>query len=228
MKCSVCGSDLPAGARFCSNCGAGFAPQFPTQPQYPANDDRTVQCHSVPPVAPPPAPPAAGSPSARKRKTVSPSARKNNIVPIAIVSLLAACVLILCAILIFSGNTANIMDIDRDDRAVTAREIVNERSVSKTIRANYVADANARDERFRSFDWLVDDYITDDQLYDLSSDQLRILRNAIFAIHGYRFKSDDLTDYFSRFDWYIPESSDVTASLSTIEKKNIERIKKFE
>lgn len=219
MKCSVCGSVIPDGARYCSNCGVSLAAQFPP-PQFSAGneDDRTVLCHSVPPVAPPP----------YVRTAESPSVRKRNVVPIAIVSLLAACVLILCAILIFSGDTANIMDIDRGDRAFTAKEIVNERSVSKTIRANYIADANARDERFRSFDWLVDDYITDDQLYDLSPDQLRILRNAIFAIHGYRFKSNDLTDYFSRFDWYIPESSDVTASLSTIEKKNIERIKKFE
>ncbi|MDE5686547.1 MAG: YARHG domain-containing protein [Paramuribaculum sp.] len=219
MKCSVCGSAIPDGARYCSNCGVSLAAQFPPPPFSDGNeDDRTVLCHCVPPVAPPP----------YVRTAEPPSVRKRNVVPIVIASVLAVCVLILCAILIFSGPTANIKDIDPDEPTVTAKEIVAERSVSRTLRASYIADANARDERFRSFDWLVDDYVTDEQLEDLSSSQLRILRNAIFAIHGYRFSSRDMADYFSRFDWYIPVSSDVTASLSTIEKKNIERIKKFE
>ncbi|WP_078775722.1 YARHG domain-containing protein [Fibrobacter intestinalis] len=30
-----------------------------------------------------------------------------------------------------------------------------------------------------------------------------ILRNSIFARHGYIFKSEDLKAYFSKFNWYI-------------------------
>ena len=48
------------------------------------------------------------------------------------------------------------------------------------------------------------------ELYDLSMlddfprSQLRILRNCIFARHGYEFKSADLREFFSQFDWYEP------------------------
>ena len=34
---------------------------------------------------------------------------------------------------------------------------------------------------------------------------VRILRNLLFAIHGYEFKSKDLFDYFSQFYWYYPD-----------------------
>ncbi len=56
----------------------------------------------------------------------------------------------------------------------------------------------------------------------------RILRNAIFARHGYVFKSADLIEYFSQFSWYNPQYSDVTSRLSSIEKANIATLKKLE
>jgi len=37
-----------------------------------------------------------------------------------------------------------------------------------------------------------------------TNDELRLLRNTIYAQQGYTFKSKDLLDYFSKFDWYIP------------------------
>lgn len=42
------------------------------------------------------------------------------------------------------------------------------------------------------------------ELKDLSAEDLRLLRNSFFAVHSYLFKSKDLSDYFSLFDWYIP------------------------
>lgn len=66
------------------------------------------------------------------------------------------------------------------------------------------------------------------ELSGYSAEELRILRNAIFASHGYIFKSDDLKEYFAQFDWYNPAYKDVTARLSPIEKKNIATIKAME
>ena len=37
--------------------------------------------------------------------------------------------------------------------------------------------------------------------------QLRILRNTIYASYGYIFSSADLKGIFSKFSWYIPDSS---------------------
>lgn len=40
---------------------------------------------------------------------------------------------------------------------------------------------------------------------DVTSKELRLLRNTVFAQHGYAFKSEDLQVYFSQFPWYIPD-----------------------
>lgn len=62
--------------------------------------------------------------------------------------------------------------------------------------------------------------------YDLKS--LRILRNSIFAQYGHIFKSEDLSQYFSQFDWYEPISKNVNDSLSNIDKLNIQTILNIE
>ena len=79
-----------------------------------------------------------------------------------------------------------------------------------------------------NFDWLSERYATADDLEWRSKDELRIMRNWIFARHGYSFKSEDLQEYFSQFPWYYPESTNVTHLLNQVEKANIEKIKKYE
>lgn len=53
---------------------------------------------------------------------------------------------------------------------------------------------------------------------------LRVLRNAVYAKKGYRFKSSDLTAYFSRFDWYQPLYDAVEDQFSETDLYNLERI----
>lgn len=38
----------------------------------------------------------------------------------------------------------------------------------------------------------------------MDADETRLLRNAVFALHGYKFRSVDLLEYFYQFNWYIP------------------------
>lgn len=38
-----------------------------------------------------------------------------------------------------------------------------------------------------------------------SKETLRILRNTIYAQYGYSFNNKELRDYFSQFEWYIPD-----------------------
>jgi hypothetical protein len=70
--------------------------------------------------------------------------------------------------------------------------------------------------------------LTESDLQGLSKQELRILRNEIFARHGRKFKSEDLRDYFSTKDWYSPQYDEVTHLLNTIEKKNVEFIQRHE
>lgn len=40
---------------------------------------------------------------------------------------------------------------------------------------------------------------------DYSMEELRLLRNTVYAQHGYVFNSPDLMKYFSQFAWYLPD-----------------------
>ena len=66
------------------------------------------------------------------------------------------------------------------------------------------------------------------QLVVLDYPQLRLLRNEIFARHGFIFKSEDLDSYFRTFNWYTPNNNYSNSILSKTEKNNIEIIKRIE
>lgn len=59
-------------------------------------------------------------------------------------------------------------------------------------------------------------------------DELKIMRNEIFARHGYIFQTDDMRSYFAKQSWYKPERTNVDNLLSKIEKKNVLTIKSAE
>lgn len=58
--------------------------------------------------------------------------------------------------------------------------------------------------------------------------QYRILRNTIYAAHGYTFKSEDLSNYFSKASWYKINPSYSDAELSIEEKDYIEKLRQTE
>ncbi len=58
---------------------------------------------------------------------------------------------------------------------------------------------------------------------------LEVMRNAIYARHGYSFKNRQMRYFFDHnVSWYVPVSTDVTNELTEIEKKNITLIKRYE
>jgi len=63
---------------------------------------------------------------------------------------------------------------------------------------------------------------------NIRPEDLRIMRNEIYARHGYSFRMRDMRSYFDSQDWYMPISTDVTSKLTTIEQKNQELIKRYE
>lgn len=65
-------------------------------------------------------------------------------------------------------------------------------------------------------------------LVNLTAEELGILRNAIFAKHGYIFKTAKYTEFFSGFDWYKPALEDVGSKLTKEDKSGIALIQKVE
>jgi len=69
---------------------------------------------------------------------------------------------------------------------------------------------------------------SNDNLAILNAHELKLLRNMIYAQHMYAFKSKELQEWFSKFDWYEPLDNDVTDYITLIDSMNIEWIKLFE
>lgn len=70
--------------------------------------------------------------------------------------------------------------------------------------------------------------LTSDDVNNLYKDDLRYMRNAIYARHGYSFKLKEVREWFDNEDWYMPISTDVRKKLTAIEMKNETLIKHFE
>ena len=70
--------------------------------------------------------------------------------------------------------------------------------------------------------------LKEDDVSNVMKEDLEIMRNEIFARHGYCFKKKHLRKQFENKDWYIPNSVDIKNDLTEIEKKNIALIKKNE
>lgn len=93
---------------------------------------------------------------------------------------------------------------------------------------NSYYDNNDIDESEYKYEYLREREMTYDDVEGKSAEELRLMRNYIFARRGYIFESEDLKEYFERFSWYVPLYYDVTPRLSDIEKYNVNFIKEYE
>ncbi|MDE7290679.1 MAG: YARHG domain-containing protein [Treponemataceae bacterium] len=75
---------------------------------------------------------------------------------------------------------------------------------------------------------LTQEPIEQKELFFLSNEQLRLLRNAFYAIHGYHFKSHGLQNYFTKFMWYKVNPNFSESDFNETERKNIALIRKME
>ncbi len=70
--------------------------------------------------------------------------------------------------------------------------------------------------------------LKESELKNLKKLELELLRNTIYARHGYSFKNKSVSQFFDFQDWYVPVSDDVSERLTTIEKQNIKTLVRFE
>jgi hypothetical protein len=71
--------------------------------------------------------------------------------------------------------------------------------------------------------------LTKKDVQNLYKGDLEIIRNTIYARHGYSFKNRRLRFIFDQFvPWYMPLNTDIRSDLTELEKKNIELIKRYE
>jgi hypothetical protein len=71
-----------------------------------------------------------------------------------------------------------------------------------------------------------DHRIEREDLRERSVEELRVMRNTIYARAGREFKDPDLRAYFAKQPWYRPSST--PAKLSALDERNLANIKKWE
>ncbi|MEY4935541.1 MAG: hypothetical protein RIS64_1900 [Bacteroidota bacterium] len=62
----------------------------------------------------------------------------------------------------------------------------------------------------------------------IESESWSLMRNEIYARHGYIFANKNLTDAFATASWYKPTKKEVTKEFNAIEKQNIALLQKHE
>lgn len=92
-----------------------------------------------------------------------------------------------------------------------------EKVITSEIKAPYSNQPIVLTEKFSE---------TKHYLHRLKQSDLRLLRNEIYARKGYVFKSEELLEYFSKYDWYEPKYSEIEIGkyLTTIDSFNIKVI----
>lgn len=63
---------------------------------------------------------------------------------------------------------------------------------------------------------------------NLTNSDLVVIRNTIYARHGYSFKYRPLRVFFDEQEWYIPVRADIKQTFTEIEKHNIQLLLKYE
>jgi hypothetical protein len=84
----------------------------------------------------------------------------------------------------------------------------------------------AREAKIR--EWFSTNLATDDTLGALFAEDLRVLRNEIYARHGRVFKDKELQKYFEAQSWYKANPDFKDDQLNEIESQNLAKIKEAE
>lgn len=107
----------------------------------------------------------------------------------------------------------------------------NQYELNENISEKQIANAIIPDDYF-AYDGLdfskLDFRLIDDDLKNLDKEQLRLMRNAVYARHGRLFKSVDLQSLFNCYAWYKKNPNYSDNLLTEIDKYNIELIKMYE
>lgn len=69
--------------------------------------------------------------------------------------------------------------------------------------------------------------LTEKEIKNLRKIDLEIIKNSVFARHGYSFKKETFRYFFEQTDWYIPVSNNVDDELSPLEKENVALLNRF-
>ena len=118
-------------------------------------------------------------------------------------------------IIIEDKTITNNKNITNDDK-VENNQLTKEDYKNNTITDSYIISYSSSQ------------YLTYDDIYLFSKEELQLARNEIFARHGYIFDKAKYRNYFNNKNWYRPIGKVDMNTFSDIEKYNINFIKSYE
>lgn len=242
--CPYCRAEIITGLKYCGSCGkklpkapnthaltetpkAVTAPQkadmFP--PSTPTEDELLPEPDVPQPKVVQPAPPY----------TPLPQKKNNTLLILAVTAVVLSAVGFLGLVgLVFTMNNSG----NKSSEYTAAEEYTpnhekveaeqSEDAYAKAVEAAPYAEAAPDTDWKTQYDFACERILTESDLVGMGSKELRIMRNWIFARHGYIFRTQELKDYFSRYPWYNPRYTDVSSMLSDVEIRNAEFIKRHE
>ena len=201
MKCKKCNTEVPVGSRFCPGCGY----EIDSVGGYPRRND-------------------------------------NKMTSGILIGVLVTVVVVLCIAVVYillrpsekeaasvspektevsQATEAASKDVQKDTVVVEKRIIVEQQVKETPIKPspNYTEGVGV-------WPFTSTRKLTYSDVAGLTAWELKIMRNEIYARHGYIFKTAEMKDYFRRQPWYSPVSSSVR--LSKTEEYNVAFIKRYE
>ncbi|MBZ4188002.1 YARHG domain-containing protein [Niabella beijingensis] len=70
--------------------------------------------------------------------------------------------------------------------------------------------------------------LTEKEIKNLKKLDLEIIRNTIFARHGYSFRNKGVRQFFDQVEWYVPVTNSIDGVLTGVEQKNVALLQRFE
>ena len=92
----------------------------------------------------------------------------------------------------------------------------------------YYLDADGNIVAGRKYPFVSQQLLVAQDLERYSKDELKIMRNEIFAVYGYIFKTEPLKSHFAAQVWYTGDTENVDDYLTKTEKANVALIKEVE
>lgn len=130
-----------------------------------------------------------------------------------------------------NGDTVVIVDNGEDHANIEITDAINvaltEPDSDVVEEAEVAAEAPAEYPDYRNL--VCNTRLSAGDLAGYSKDQLRLMRNTIYAVHGRKFRSADLDTYFRQFSWYNPTRDNVPMTdLTAVEQANMALIASHE
>lgn len=204
MICQRCGKELSAGGAFCENCGA------PVQPNS-VNTYKT-EASNTPVVQP-------------KKKSKAWIFVLLGLLGAAIIGVIL--VVVVVAVIIFANHSDG-FSLEKNGLGVV--------EMNKDVVEEYDFEENQEVFEKEEYGTDSDEYffpsdkkqITFSILDEYTQDEIAIIRNEIYARHGYIFQLEQYANYFESKTWYEPNPYFDESMFSALEKENVDTIIEYE